>query len=83
MAFQFPQNRDILDVQTNSFSRTWLQFFNQLYKRLAGVDAVTAISTADVASAGATYNQTYIQTLASASNEHKAKINEILETLKK
>ena len=89
---KFPQNIDILhsgpqsDLRTRAgergFSRIWLGFFNQMHKRLTSAEAVATISTADVGAAGAAYSQVYANEQTAMINELKAKVNELLATLK-
>ena len=89
---KFPKNEGILDFPTQKelqtvgnvrgFSRIWLGFFNQIYKRLTSAEAVTTVSTADVGAAGAAYSQAYANQQTALINELKAKVNELLATLK-
>ena len=89
---KFPKNEGILDFPTQrelrtvdnirGFSRIWLGFFNQIYKRLTSAEVVTTVSTADVGTAGAAYSQSYANEQTAMINELKAKVNELLATLK-
>ncbi len=79
----FPDNREVIDRAGNWFGAMWLRWFDGVQRRIGGIDDVTSITTADIAAAGAAYNQAYIQTIADLVNELKAKQNETLTTLRK
>ena len=68
---------------STAFSPEWLKYFNQVHKRLGGMDSVAAIATADIAAAGGAYNQAHIQTMVALLNEIKAQLNTITDTLKR
>jgi hypothetical protein len=90
--FKFPDNRAVTQPSGNrtfsgepedAFSSQWHKFFVTLFRRLGGMDGVTAISTADIAAAGGAYSQAHTDTIVALLNEVKAKQNEILEILQR
>lgn len=83
MAFQFPQNQDVLERQRNYFSRIWLEFLATVFRRLSGVDEIAQITTTDVAGAGAAYSQAYANEQTALINELKAQVNALSTALKK
>lgn len=90
---KFPANRGVMNdtgargqgerANNSTLSRVWHGFLEQIYKRLSAAEEVASISTADVGSAGAAYNQTYANQQTALINELKAKVNELLTALEK
>lgn len=73
---KFPQNRDVFDDRRpNTFGRMWLGFLETVYRRFAAIDATTAITTANVGAAGASYSQAYANEQTALINELKASVN--------
>lgn len=70
---QTPNAATPLTERNSIPARSWFSFFATVAKRLSNAGSVTQITTADAATAGET------QALA---NELKAKVNELLQSLK-
>lgn len=83
MAFQFPQNQDVLEKQRNYFTRIWLDFMDTVYRRLNGVSTLAQIVTPNVGAAPAVYSQAYQDQQTALINELKAQVNALSEALKK
>lgn len=85
---QFPRNDEVLDRGVGGdarrgFSKPWLQFLQSIYQRMKAVEAVEAITTADLGTAGASYSQADAQAQNDLINELKAQIVALQTALNK
>ncbi len=81
---KFPLNQSVIEGDTarQGFGSQWLRYLNEVHKRIAGLDDVASVATANVTAAPGAYSQAHIDTIVTLLNEIKAKQNIIIETLK-